>query len=526
MSNNKCNCNMMLSLARHGDFNKLRKYMTGSDCLSCADANGNTVLHYLSGNVGKNMSGGNATVVDNVSNENAKVEIVDMLLNSPKGQELINRQNNMGETPILLAVKSGEELIANKLDESGANKNIPDIDGNVVEEDAKNQPNQENKEIVSDLSLDLHDGKMDTSLDLYKNTYDDVIATDNLIHAIKSKYDAFASKNNINNADKNVVLKFEEIVVNDVNKNNNLDTDNFIEDLKMKYGNKQEQHNNLKLEPIHENKNDGTNDSLDFDEIKKSAEKMENKVENHNIGSDNLNSDNIFHSESDNEITHLIEAVKKQENKENKDVVMHEQAGGKHHKSKVSGSRNLKMNSDYSSMNSTNTSRNTMPSELSRMAESRKDALNKQFLDRILKLLEKGQFIIESETVEPSERNKSIIKSYLYQYVRKKNPQARSFDIYELLKNMTDDQIVDIIESIKMKDLNDLEKIIEQSRQEKMEKRTDSESNLAMPNKNENSDSTLGLSSDKPVKKEKKVKTEKKEKDEKKEKSTKKKKSE
>jgi len=106
-------------------------------CFSCKDDNGNTLLHHL------------VYCCTKHNNNDKCFNLLKKALKHPNVSEFINLQNSNGTTPILLAVEQGNEAVANKLDEAGANKTIPDNSGNYLQTLGSEQT--ENSSVQSDV---------------------------------------------------------------------------------------------------------------------------------------------------------------------------------------------------------------------------------------------------------------------------------------------------------------------------------------------------------------------------------------
>jgi ankyrin repeat protein len=81
------------------------------ECFVCKDKDGNTLLHYL------------------VSNSNPSTDLVDKILHRSDSDAFINIQNNDGDTPLILAVKSGNHDICTLLEAAGADRQIKNNNG-------------------------------------------------------------------------------------------------------------------------------------------------------------------------------------------------------------------------------------------------------------------------------------------------------------------------------------------------------------------------------------------------------------
>ena len=101
--------------------------------LACQDDNGNSILHHL------------VLCIDKI--KECKL-VLERLLKNGDVSCIINSKNYKGQTPMLLAVFSGQNSIARKLERAGSNKNIEDNDGNYVITDAVDTNDTNNTSIV------------------------------------------------------------------------------------------------------------------------------------------------------------------------------------------------------------------------------------------------------------------------------------------------------------------------------------------------------------------------------------------
>jgi hypothetical protein len=91
------------------------------DCdWSCQDQNGNTILHHI--------------VLCSKTNQEC-LSTIKLVLSNANIKSFIDKQNNEGQTAMLLAVINGMDKIAYELEKAGANKTIEDNYGNLIQTD-------------------------------------------------------------------------------------------------------------------------------------------------------------------------------------------------------------------------------------------------------------------------------------------------------------------------------------------------------------------------------------------------------
>ena len=117
--------------------------------------------------------------------------------------------------------------------------------------------------------------------------------------------------------------------------------------------------------------------------------------------------------------------------------------------------------------------------ELERMINSRKDEIHNDVLNMIQDMLNKGKISQNKKPIETNERNAKLIKAFLYKMVSEKNPQMDGMNKISLIKDMKQDDIIDMLK--KLPDLDKLEKEIKSHSEKRREKK--------MQNKQDTSDS-------------------------------------
>ena len=116
--------------------------------------------------------------------------------------------------------------------------------------------------------------------------------------------------------------------------------------------------------------------------------------------------------------------------------------------------------------------------ELERMINNRKSEVHEDVLRMILDMLNNGTITQNKKPVDANERNARLIKSFLYKMVSVKNPQMSGMEKISLIKDMKNDEIMDILK--KLPDLDKLEKEI-QSHNEKRKEEYESKPKESKP---------------------------------------------
>lgn len=180
-------------------------------CFKCQNKDGNTILHLL-------------VQLYNLNDE--LKDSVDSLLKT-NCLDFINIQNNQGQTPILLAVMDDNDILAEKLENAGADGSIEDINGNFV--GSKNNETKSNES----------DAKLESELDSVpiKNIYN---VFNIIIHKEQEKEQELESLgiNNLSESYFNSNSDFE------------LNTDNFMKKIKKNINNDEDESSSSSSEYI------------------------------------------------------------------------------------------------------------------------------------------------------------------------------------------------------------------------------------------------------------------------------------
>ncbi len=515
-------------------------------CYCCRDDNGNTLLHHI------------ILCCTKHNNNNKCIHALTNALNMPTVSEFINIQNSDGTTPMLLAVESENEMVANKLDEAGADKSIADNTGNYLQtEDDMPEPKSVNLSetpneqicINNVVKLVINDNKRDdkelTSLNLSSLINNSNNSNDNSDFIAEKVKNKIVQTFGINN-ESNDISSLQQ-----TSSDNYLDSDKFIKFLSNKYNKEVPK----SLDELMSNSDLTSDDNLTQDL------NLLNETTSQNESSDKtLNSESIINalterlsknleskSEPQDKVININDSIDTdvlmraidniQSSKKTNNVNFLEGGGVK--SEKIMGYRKLLLHSDKSDNNIyTRTNENsireskisklskyskksnksddlsinldlyysdgengTSTNELSRLINSRKNDLHTEVINMIMGMLNKGLITKNSKPIEASEKNSKLIKSFLYRIVSEKNPQLTGMDKILMIKKMNDKEIIDSL--TKMPDLDELEENIRKHIESKQKSReeTDSDNNGSKKNSKKNSDSSASANDEKPKKK-------------------------
>lgn len=190
---NKCSCKKMFKSIDNKNLELILYILEEKTCcFMCEDSEGNTILHLLIPFYEENKE--IANVID------------DILLNENCSQ-FINIQNNLGETPMLLAVMNDLNELAEKMENAGANPSIADNEGNLIRSETNDNDNDNNET--------------------------DAIPESKIKQNIMNIFNFVMPKREENNLTSLNLSNDEDESNNDTNFAN-LDTDNFMENIKSK----------------------------------------------------------------------------------------------------------------------------------------------------------------------------------------------------------------------------------------------------------------------------------------------------
>ncbi len=532
---NSCVCKVIFS-----DFNTkhikdaLDLINTRNVCFRCKDNEGNTVLHYL--------------VHCSKSNQDCKNTLFKLVDNKKvTNSNIINAQNNKGETPILIAAFDENDGVVDKLYRAGADPSIMDDAGNNlgIKDDIETESNstdsiKKNNKNDSGSGL-IYDGipayimelanlsgdskvpdktsgqtiwaKLRGSMPRYDSEIEQVSKPKELESDMgKDSIGVFMeekSKPGISETD----FKFssdtlqmpkssnEGINVSVSENSTEKSTENALEDIIRKY----KSDNSKPIENTQTNKKQKVSEIL--------LEKQNEDISEQNTE----------------KLMEAIDAINKMGTNMNSETVESKQVGGKN---KISGFRNMNMTDSSVVSESYNINTSTDESgfgdgisdagyaafyneeefgratnELSRMMQRQRDNLHQQVLDMIMSMLNKGELEQDSVVIKASERNAKLIKAYIYRKISEKNPQMGGLDKILSISKMSEKQISDQIKD--MPDLDELEKNIQKRIEERKSERDSNpkESKKSKKSKNTETSDTLDIDlsetieSEKPKKK-------------------------
>ena len=509
-------------------------------CFFCKDDNGNTLLHHL------------IICCTKHNNNNKCIYALTNALNLPNVSEFINIQNSDGTTPILLAVETENEIVANKLDGAGADKSIADNTGNYLQTEDIPEPKSvrysetPNEQVCINnvVKLVVNDNNRDkpelSSLNLSSliNNSNNMLSTSDNSDVIAEKV-----KNRIIQTfgigDKSNDISSLQLTSSD----NYLDSDKFIKFLSNKYNkevpksldelmgdsdltseNNLTQNLNLLNETTSQNENE--EQTLNSESIinaltEKLSKNLESKSEpkviniNETIDTDVLMKaiDNIQSGKTTNNVNYLEGGGKSEKIMGYRKLLLHSEQSDNDiytrtnensiRKSKMSKLSKYSKKSDKSNDLSINLDlyysdgeHGASNNELSRLINSRKNDLHTEVINMIMGMLNKGTITKNSKPIEATEKNAKLIKSFLYRIVSEKNPQLTGMDKILMIKKMNDKEIIDSL--TKMPDLDELEENIRKHIEDKQKVREDTQSDKKGSKKN--SDSSVSTSEEKPKK--------------------------
>lgn len=210
-------------------------------CYCCKDDNGNTLLHHLVLCCSKN------------NNNNKCMSALTNALKLENLSDFIDIQNSNGTTAILLAAESENEVVANKLDEAGADKLIADNSGNYLQTEDVPEPKSVNLSDTPNEQVCINNV---VKLVVNENKKEEPeLSSLNLSSMIDNSSNVLNSGNSLNSVDNSDLIaeKVKEKIIRTFGTNNKtedisslgitssenfLDTDKFINFLSDKYNKK------------------------------------------------------------------------------------------------------------------------------------------------------------------------------------------------------------------------------------------------------------------------------------------------
>lgn len=513
-------------------------------CFFCKDDNGNTLLHHL------------IICCTKHNNNNKCIHTLTNVLQLPNVSEFINIQNSDGTTPILLAVESGNEIIANKLDEAGADKSIADNTGNYLQTEDIPEPKSANLSetpneqvcINNVVKLVVNDNKRDepelTSLNLSS-----LIDNSNKMLSTSDNSDIIAEKvkNKIVQTfginDKSNDISSLQFTTSD----NYLDSDKFIKFLSNKYNKEVPKSldelmgaseltsddnltNDMNLLNVSTSQNENSEQTLNSESIinaltEKLSKNLESKIEprskviniDDSIDTDVLMKaiDNIQSGKKTNNVNFLEGGGKSEKIMGYRKLLLHSEKSDNNiytrtNENSIRESKTSKLSKYSKKYNESNdlsinldlyysdAEHGVSNNELSRLINSRKNELHTEVINMIMGMLNKGVITKNSKPIEATEKNAKLIKSFLYRIVSEKNPQLTGMDKILMIKKMNDKEIIDSL--TKMPDLDELEENIRKHIEDKQKSREDMQSDKKSSKKNIKSDSSVSTSEEKTKK--------------------------
>ena len=186
----KCSCNDLFKSLKNKNFELILYILRENNCcFKCQDSNGNNGLHLL---------------IPYYRTNKEIANMVDEILLNADCEDFINIQNNKGRTPMFVAVENNLDELAEKMEDAGADPEIKDLQGNFVgEKSSKGKLNEmdDNDEPESNIKKNIMNiysfvVPKSTSNDLTSLNLDDIknittqdksLDTDNFMQDIKLK---------------------------------------------------------------------------------------------------------------------------------------------------------------------------------------------------------------------------------------------------------------------------------------------------------------------------------------------------
>ena len=271
---------------------ELALYIINSfDCdWSCQDQNGNTILHHI--------------VLCSKTNQEC-LSTIKLVLSNANIKSFIDKQNNEGQTAMLLAVLNGMDKIAYELEKAGANKTIEDNYGNLIQTDKEiEDSDDEVKYDMSDYATPNENMLTNNLLKLIvPSETNNNLSSLNLSELIPVENNDFSKINFSDNSSDQFINMIKNNLQDLMNKQDNLEMDNnmdnnmldnepssttedFIQVLSNKYKNNKNLYNNNSRDLLHKKiKNDSHpininnyNLIIDSDKINSFAPKSSKKM--------------------------------------------------------------------------------------------------------------------------------------------------------------------------------------------------------------------------------------------------------
>lgn len=152
-------------------------------------------------------------------------------------------------------------------------------------------------------------------------------------------------------------------------------------------------------------------------------------------------------------------------------------SGGNKNRSKLMGTRYLNMSSDtiLSGGDETDSSDDD---KLRKMIKSQKNETVEKLFSKIKSLISDKGGRIHDQKVSSNDRDVSLIKSFLYQKIKKQRPELNSTEKFNKLNDMSEDQLYDMLKDLP--DLNKLESDISEHMAKKQSETTSVSSNSSL----------------------------------------------
>ena len=222
----KCCCNDLFKSLKNKNFELILYILRENNCcFKCQDSNGNNGLHLL---------------IPYYRTNKEIANMVDEILLNADCEDFINIQNNKGRTPMFVAVENNLDELAEKMEDAGADPEIKDLQGNFVgEKSSKGKLNEmdDNDEPESNIKKNIMNiysfvvpkstanDLTSLNLDDIKNitTQDKSLDTDNFMQDIKLKINRALGTDDTSTTDNETIPKPNLIQTSDT-----LNSDKFL----------------------------------------------------------------------------------------------------------------------------------------------------------------------------------------------------------------------------------------------------------------------------------------------------------
>lgn len=428
-----------LEIARMKNFDILEKIFIDKDLMNnyeAKDENGNTILHYL------------------IMDSNHNFNFIKKILDKATADKIINIQNNEGDTPLILSVKSGDHELSGYLVKKGADKNIKNKQGFHVDSETEMPEN------INDKDITVQRCNLPQNSDSYMKRTSDIFIINTPNRNLDTEIDEVANPLfqllNRKRASSNQTSEPESI-----QGNFGTETQDFASQLANKY---QEQ----SYQPTQPKQSILPRDEDNTEElIKKIDQKTSNSQQQapFQVQAGGCGCDAGLSKDTDTMISNIENFVSGKT-----------QAGGNisSKRNTKSGQRRLNKNEDKNynfrvnrnTQSRQNKNNNSRQDELSRLVGNQTEDIHIRVIKKILSILSENENKLK---IEPTEEYAKAIKSLLWEMTKQKNPSIKSpFDLSVEMEKLT---TLDNIKSFNINEIKDKKEKIRIHLEEKLKKR-------------------------------------------------------